>query len=74
MAQRAYKDLLPAGNNDMFLRGEVQQLLIGMLRFSQCMRSTGYRTARTPRSMPGAALFPAEFKRFHSPGALGSDH
>ena len=39
--QRACQGLLPAGSNDMFPVGEVQQLLIGMLRFSQCMRSHG---------------------------------
>jgi hypothetical protein len=38
-AERACQRLLPAGSNDMFPPGEVQQLLIGMLRFSHCMRS-----------------------------------
>ena len=40
-AERACQHLLPAGSNDMFPPGEVQQLLIGMLRFSHCMRSHG---------------------------------
>ncbi len=38
-AERACQALLPAGTNDQYPPGEVQQLLIGMLRFSQCMRS-----------------------------------
>jgi len=38
-AEKACQNLLPAGTDDMFAPGEVQQLLIGMLRFSQCMRS-----------------------------------
>jgi hypothetical protein len=33
--------LLSAGTGDEFPPAEVQQLLIGMLRFSQCMRSHG---------------------------------
>ena len=40
-AERACQRLLPAGTDDQFPPGEVQQLLIGMLRFSQCMRSRG---------------------------------
>ena len=40
-AERACQDLLPAGTDDMFPPGEVQQLLIGMLVFSKCMRSDG---------------------------------
>lgn len=40
-AQRACQSLLPPGTNDQYPPGEVQQLLIGMLRFSQCMRSHG---------------------------------
>ena len=40
-AARACQRLLPPGTDDMFPPGEVQQLLIGMLRFSQCMRSHG---------------------------------
>jgi hypothetical protein len=41
VAERACQDLLPPGANDMFPPGEVQQLLVGMLIFSQCMRSHG---------------------------------
>lgn len=40
-AQTACQDLLPAGADDMFPPGEVQQLLPGMLSFSRCMRSHG---------------------------------
>jgi hypothetical protein len=40
-AQRACQNLLPPGTNDQFPPGEVRLLLIGMLRFSQCMRSRG---------------------------------
>jgi hypothetical protein len=40
-AARACQHLLPPGTDDMFPPGEVQQLLIGMLRFSECMRSHG---------------------------------
>jgi hypothetical protein len=40
-AQRACQNLLPAGTNDQFPPSEVRLLLIGMLRFSQCMRSHG---------------------------------
>jgi hypothetical protein len=40
-AARACQRLLPPGTDDMFPPGEVQQLLIGMLRFSECMRSHG---------------------------------
>jgi hypothetical protein len=35
------QDLLPAGANDQFPPAEVQQLLIGMREFSQCVRSHG---------------------------------
>ena len=40
-AEKACQDLLPAGADDMFPPGEVQQLLVGMLNFSRCMRSHG---------------------------------
>jgi hypothetical protein len=33
--------LLPAGTDDQFPAAEVQQLLVGMRVFSQCMRSHG---------------------------------
>ena len=40
-AQNACQNLLPAGANDQFPPAEVQQLLVGMRSFSQCMRSHG---------------------------------
>ena len=40
-AQTACQRLLPAGSEDVFPPGEVQQLLPGMRRFSQCVRSHG---------------------------------
>jgi hypothetical protein len=40
-AEKACQNLLPAGTNDQYPPWEAQQLLIGMLRFSQCMRSHG---------------------------------
>jgi hypothetical protein len=40
-AETACQDLLPAGTNDQFPSGEVQQLIPGMLKFSKCMRSHG---------------------------------
>jgi hypothetical protein len=38
-AENACQHLLPAGVDDQFPPAEVQQLLIGMRQFSQCMRS-----------------------------------
>ena len=40
-ADSACQHLLPAGTDDQFPPAEVQQLLIGMRQFSQCMRSHG---------------------------------
>jgi hypothetical protein len=40
-AQRDCQNLLPADTNDQFPPSEVRLLLIGMLRFSRCMRSHG---------------------------------
>ena len=40
-AEQACQDLLPAGADDVFPPGEVQQLLVGMLNFSRCIRSHG---------------------------------
>jgi hypothetical protein len=40
-ADSACQHLLPAGIDDQFPPAEVQQLLIGMRQFSQCMRSHG---------------------------------
>ena len=40
-AENACQRLLPAGAGDRFPPAEVQQLLIGMRQFSQCVRSHG---------------------------------
>jgi hypothetical protein len=40
-AQNACQNLLPAGPGRQFSAAEVQQLLVGMRAFSQCMRSHG---------------------------------
>jgi hypothetical protein len=40
-AMTACHHLLPAGTNDQFPAAEMPQLLAGMRRFSQCMRSHG---------------------------------
>jgi hypothetical protein len=40
-AENACEHLLPAGTDDQFPATEVQVLLTGMLRFSQCMRHHG---------------------------------
>jgi hypothetical protein len=40
-AENACQHLLPAGTDDQFPPAEVQLLLTGMLRFSQCMRRHG---------------------------------
>jgi len=40
-ADNSCQSRLPAGANDSFPASEVQQLLVGMLTFSQCMRSHG---------------------------------
>ncbi len=70
--QRAEKDcqnLLPPGSNDMFPPGEVQQLLIGMLRFSQCMRSHGVPNWPDPTTdAEGRPMFPLS----HVPGTSRS--
>ena len=58
-AQRACQDLLPAGTGDQFPPGEVQQLLIGMLRFSRCMRSHGVPNWPDPTTdSEGRPIFP----------------
>jgi hypothetical protein len=60
-AQRACQRLLPRGSDDQFPPGEVQQLLIGMLRFSKCMRSHGVRTWPDPTTdSQGRPDFPLE--------------
>lgn len=40
-AEIACQNLLPVGANDQFPPAEVQQLLVGMRAFSQCMRANG---------------------------------
>jgi hypothetical protein len=58
-AERACQRLLPAGTNDQFPPGEVQQLLIGMVRFSQCMRSHGVPRWPDPTTdSEGRPIFP----------------
>jgi hypothetical protein len=59
VAERACQDLLPAGTDDVFPSGEVQQLLTGMLRFSRCMRSDGVPNWPDPTTDPeGRPEFP----------------
>lgn len=58
-AQAACQELLPVGSDDMFPPGEVQELLPGMLRFSQCMRSHGVANWPDPTTGPdGRPEFP----------------
>jgi len=58
-AQRACQNLLPTGTDDQFSPGEVQQLLIGMLRFSRCMRSHGVPNWPDPSTdSEGRPIFP----------------
>lgn len=58
-AQKACQDLLPPGTDDQFPPGEVQQLLIGMLRFSHCMRSHGVPNWPDPTTdSEGRPIFP----------------
>ena len=58
-AERACQNLLPAGTSDMFPPGEVQQILIGMLRFSVCMRSHGVPRWPDPTTdAQGRPVFP----------------
>jgi hypothetical protein len=60
-AARACRRLLPAGTDDTFPPGEVQQLLIGMLRFSQCMRFHGVPNWPDPTTdAEGRPEFPLE--------------
>ncbi len=60
-AEKACQNLLPPGTDDMFPPGEVQQLLIGMLRFSQCMRSHGVPNWPDPTTdSEGRPDFPLE--------------
>jgi len=58
-AERACQDLLPAGTDDQFPPGEVQQLLLGMVRFSACMRSHGVPDWPDPTTdVQGRPIFP----------------
>jgi hypothetical protein len=60
-AERACQHLLPAGSDDMFPPGEVQELLIGMVRFSHCMRSHGVPNWPDPTTdSAGRPEFPLE--------------
>jgi hypothetical protein len=60
-AERACQKLLPPGSDDQFPPGEVQQLRIGMLRFSRCMRSHGVSNWPDPTTDPeGRPEFPLE--------------
>jgi hypothetical protein len=72
-AEKACQALLPPGSNDQFPPGEVQQLLIGMLRFSRCMRSHGLPTWPDPTTdSEGRPMFPlsrAGFSRQRSRSA-----
>jgi hypothetical protein len=58
-AVAACQHLLPPGANDQFPAAEVQLLLPGMLRFSQCMRSDGVPNFPDPTTDPqGRPIFP----------------
>jgi hypothetical protein len=58
-AEKACQALLPPGTDDQFPPGEVQQLLIGMLRFSGCMRSHGVPNWPDPTTdSEGRPIFP----------------
>jgi hypothetical protein len=68
--QSAEKDcqrLLPTGTDDFFPPGEVEQLLIGMLRFSRCMRAHGVHNWPDPTTdsegRPGFPLAEHGFTR-----------
>jgi hypothetical protein len=57
--QTACQHLLPAGIDDQFPAAEVQELLIGMRAFSQCMRSHGEPNWPDPAVGPdGRPYFP----------------
>lgn len=58
-AEAACQSLLPAGTNDQFPQAEVQQLLVGMRAFSQCMRSRGVTDWPDPSvNASGQPFFP----------------
>jgi hypothetical protein len=72
-AQRACQDLLPAGTNDQFPPGEVQQLLVGMVRFSKCMRSHGLPNWPDPATdAQGRPYFPLSAAGFSRQQARSS--
>jgi len=61
LAEKHCQNLLPPGSNDMFPPGEVQQLLIGMLRFSSCVRFHGVPNWPDPTTdAEGRPIFPLE--------------
>ncbi len=63
-AEKACQDLLPAGADDIFPPGEVQQLLVGMLAFSRCMRSHGVSGWPDPATgSEGRPVFPPQCSR-----------
>jgi len=58
-AEQACQRLLPPGTLDQYPPGEVQQVLISMERFSQCMRSHGVPRWPDPRTdAQGRPIFP----------------
>ena len=57
-AETSCQNLLPAGTDDQFPAAEVQQLLVGMRAFSQCMRSHGVTNWADPTvNSSGQPLF-----------------
>jgi hypothetical protein len=60
-AYNACQHLLPAGTDDQYPPAEVQLLLIGMLKFSSCMRSHGVPNFPDPATdSEGRPEFPLE--------------
>jgi hypothetical protein len=72
-AENACQHLLPVGTNDQFPPAEVQLLLPGMRRFSQCMRSHGLPNFPDPTTdSQGRPVFPVSsagisLEESHSP-------
>jgi len=72
-AENACQHLLPPGANDQFPPAEVQLLLPGMRRFSQCMRSHGVPSFPDPTTdSQGRPVFPVSsagisLQESHSP-------
>ena len=77
-ADNACQHLLPAGVDDQFPPAEVQQLLIGMRQFSQCMRSHGVPTFPDPVATNGQVKFVISVSKDgfnpHSPQILAKAH